>query len=49
MTHPSYKFSPVIIIKGRGCRHLPVFENNRLIGIVSIGDFVNLLMGKKVL
>ncbi|MBI4688390.1 MAG: CBS domain-containing protein [Nitrospirae bacterium] len=26
------------------CRHLPVYENNQLIGVVSIGDIVNAII-----
>jgi CBS domain-containing protein len=26
------------------CRHLPVFENNQLIGVVTIGDIVNAII-----
>ena len=29
------------------CRHLPVVENGKLLGIVSIGDLVKRLVGEK--
>jgi signal-transduction protein with cAMP-binding, CBS, and nucleotidyltransferase domain len=29
------------------CRHMPVFENNQLIGVVTIGDVVNAIINEQ--
>ncbi len=29
------------------CRHMPVFENNQLIGVVTIGDIVNAIINEQ--
>ena len=33
------------VMIARGVRHLPVLEDNRLVGIVSIGDMVKSVIG----
>jgi len=35
------------LMTDKGIRHLPVVERDRMIGIVSIGDLVNLLISEK--
>jgi IMP dehydrogenase len=35
------------LLTGRRIRHLPVIENNRVIGIVSIGDLVKAIISEQ--
>ncbi len=51
MTREVYSITPdkpieecMALMTATRCRHLPIFENNQLIGIVSIGDVVNAII-----
>jgi CBS domain-containing protein len=37
----------MVLITGKKIRHLPVFDNNRFIGIVSIGDVVKSIISEQ--
>lgn len=54
MTHPVYYVTPdmtigdcMALMGGRRVRHLPVMENQKLAGIVSIGDVVNRIIAEQ--
>lgn len=51
MTTEVYSITPdktvdecLALLTAAHCRHLPVFENNNLIGVVTTGDIVNAIM-----
>jgi len=37
----------LVLMSDKRCRHLPVFENNKLAGMVSIGDLVSANVAEK--
>lgn len=54
MTHPVYYVKPDMTIEdcmalmaGRRVRHLPVMENQKVAGVVSIGDVVNRIIAEQ--
>ncbi len=54
MTRKVYSITPdkpieecMALMTATRCRHMPVFENNQLIGIVSIGDVVNAIISEQ--
>ena len=54
MTREVYSITPdkpieecMALMTAMRCRHLPIFENNQLIGIVSIGDVVNAIISEQ--
>ena len=54
MTREVYSITPdkpieecMALMTATRCRHLPIFENNQLIGIVSIGDVVNAIISEQ--
>ena len=54
MTHPVYYVTPemtigdcMTLMAGRRVRHLPVMENRKVAGVVSIGDVVNRIISEQ--
>lgn len=54
MTHPVYYVTPemtigdcMALMTGRRVRHLPVMEDQRLVGVISIGDVVNRIIAEQ--
>lgn len=54
MTHPVYYVTPemtigdcMALMAGRRVRHLPVIDNRKVAGVVSIGDVVNRIMSEQ--